>query len=61
MRHAAFFESFNTMKNRMMKILKNTSIWSKIMGPVLDSYNSSPHSTTKIAPNKGNKDNEIKY
>jgi hypothetical protein len=49
------------MKNRMMKILKNTSIWSKIMGPVLDSYNSSPHSTTKIAPNKGNKDNEIKY
>ena len=60
--HAPFVESFNkTMKNRMMKYmkLKNTSNWSKIMSPVLDAYNSSPHSTTKIAPNKVNKDNEI--
>ena len=49
------------MKNRMMKYmkLKNTSNWSKIMSPVLDAYNNSPHSTTKIAPNKVNKDNEI--
>jgi hypothetical protein len=54
--------NFNkTMKNRMMKYmkLKNTSNWSKIMSPVLDAYNNSPHSTTKIAPNKVNKDNEI--
>jgi transposase InsO family protein len=60
--HAPFVESFNkTMKNRMMKYmkLKNTSNWSKIMSPVLDAYNNSPHSTTKIAPNKVNKDNEI--
>ena len=31
----------------------------KIMGPVLDAYNNNPHSITKIAPNKVNKDNEI--
>jgi transposase InsO family protein len=60
--HAPFVESFNkTMKNRMMKYmkLKNTDNWSKIMTPVLDAYNNSPHSTTKIAPNKVNKDNEM--
>ncbi len=39
--------------------LKNTDNWSKIITPVLDAYNNSPHSTTKIAPNKVNKDNEI--
>ena len=45
----------------MMKYmkLKNTDNWAKIMSPVLDAYNNSPHSTTKIAPNKVNKDNEI--
>ena len=49
------------MKNRMMKYmkLKNTDNWSKIISPVLDAYNNSPHSTTKIAPNKVNKENEI--
>jgi hypothetical protein len=60
--HAPFVESFNkTMKNRMMKYmkLKNTDNWSKIMGPVLDAYNNTPHSTTKIAPNKVNKENEV--
>jgi hypothetical protein len=60
--HASFVESFNkTMKNRMMKYmkLKNTDNWSKIVSPVLDAYNNSPHSTTKIAPNKVNKENEI--
>ena len=60
--HAPFVESFNkTMKNRMMKYmkLKNTDNWSKIMGPVLDAYNNNPHSITKIAPNKVNKENEI--
>ncbi len=45
----------------MMKYmkLKNTDNWSKIVRPVLDAYNNSPHSTTKIAPNKVNKENEI--
>ncbi len=38
--------------------LKNTDNWSKIMGPVLDAYNNSPHSMTKIAPYKVNKDNQ---
>jgi hypothetical protein len=49
------------MKNRMMKYinLKNTDNWSKIVSPVLDAYNCSPHSTIKIAPNKVNKNNEI--
>jgi hypothetical protein len=57
--HASSVESFNkTMKNRMMK-LKNTDKCSKIISPVLDAYNNSPHSTTKIAPNKVKKDNEI--
>ncbi len=42
----------------MMKYmkLKNTDYWSKIKSPA---YNNSPHSTTKIAPNKVNKENEI--
>ena len=60
--HAPFVESFNkTMKNRMMKYMrsKNTDNWAKIMNPVLDAYNTSPHSATKIAPNKVNKDNEV--
>jgi hypothetical protein len=49
------------MKNRMMKYMKlnSTDNWSKIMGPVLDAYNNSPHSITKIAPDKVNKDNEM--
>ncbi len=42
-----------------LNALKNTDNWSKIKSPVLDAYNNSPHSTTKIAPNKVNKDNEI--
>ncbi len=60
--HAAFVESFNkTMKNRMMKYmkLKNTDNWSKIVSPVSDAYNNSPHSTNKIAPNKVKKENEM--
>jgi hypothetical protein len=49
------------MKKRMTKYmkLKNTDNWSKIVSPVLDAYNNSPHSTAKIAPNKVSKDNEI--
>ncbi len=60
--HASFVESCNkTMKNRMMIYmrLKNTDNWSKIVSPVLDAYNNSPNSTTKLAPNKVNKENEI--
>ncbi len=30
-----------------------------MISPVLDAYNNSPHSTTKIAPNKVKKENEI--
>jgi hypothetical protein len=40
--------------------LKNTDNWAKIMTPVLDAYNNTPHSTTKIAPNKVNEDNKYK-
>ena len=51
------------MKNRMMKYmkLKNTDNWAKIMSPVLDAYNNSPHSTTKIAPNKSIKIMKFRY
>ncbi len=51
LKHAPFVESFNkTMKNRMMKYmkLKNIDNWAKIMTPVLEAYNNTPHSTTKI-------------
>ncbi len=37
-----------------------TDNWSKIVSPVLDAYNNSPHSTTKIAPYKVNKYNDFK-
>ncbi len=49
------------MKKRMIryKKLKNTDNCSKIVTPVLDAKNNSPHSTTKISPNKVNKDNEM--
>ncbi len=49
------------MKNRAMKYmkLKHTDKLSKIVGPVLDAYDNNPHSITKIASNKVNKDNEI--
>ena len=60
--HAPFVESFNkTMKNRMMKYmkLKGTENWAKIMGPVLDSYNNTKHSSTGFEPNKVNKDNQL--
>jgi hypothetical protein len=48
------------MNNRMMEYMKliNTNNWSKV-SPGLDAYNNSPHSTTKIAPNKVTKDNDI--
>ncbi len=39
--------------------IKNTDSWAKIISHVLDVYNNSPHSVTKIAPNKVNKDHEI--
>ncbi len=45
----------------MMKYMKlqNTDDWSKIMTPVLDAYNNTSHSISKIAPHKVNKDNDI--
>jgi hypothetical protein len=39
--------------------LKGTENWAKIMGPVLDSYNNTKHSSTGIEPNKVNKDNQL--
>ncbi len=39
--------------------LKNTDNWSKIKSPVLDEYNNSPHTASKIASNKVN--DNIKY
>ncbi len=38
---------------------KNTGNQSKIVSPVLELNNNIPDSTTKIAPNKANIDNEI--
>ena len=32
--------------------LKNSYYWAKIMAPVLEAYNNTPHSTTKRAPKK---------
>ena len=52
--HAPFVESFNkTMKNRLYKYmaLHRTDNWAKAMEKVLDGYNSTPHSSTGIAPN----------
>ncbi len=51
------------MKNQMMKCmkLKNTDNWAKMMGPVLDAYNNSPHTAIKIEPNKMNKIIKFKY
>jgi hypothetical protein len=61
--HASSVESFiKTMKNRMKYMnlkLKHSVNWSKIVSPVLNTYNNSPHSPTKISPNNAKKDNEI--
>ena len=60
--HASFVESFNrTMKNRMYKYMHahHTDQWAKIIPELLNAYNDTPHSSTKIAPNDINKSNEI--
>jgi len=59
--HAPFIEVFNkTIKYKLMKYmeLNDTKNWSEFLQPVLDAYNNTPHSTTKVAPNKVNKSNE---
>ena len=58
--HAPFVESFNkTMKNRLYKYmaLHRTDNWAKAMEKVLDGYNSTPHSSTGIAPNDISEEN----
>jgi transposase InsO family protein len=60
--HAPFVEVFNrTLKTMMMKYMKltNTYNWSKILGPCLDSYNSTKHSATGVAPNNVNSSNQV--
>ncbi len=42
----------------MVSIAKSEAAASPVT-PVLDAYNNSPHSATKIAPNKVDKENEI--
>ncbi len=44
-----------------MKFTKNTDNWSKIASPVLDAYNNSPHSTTKMHLTKLIKKMEFNY
>ena len=59
--HAPFVESFNrTMKNRLYKYmaLHRTDNWAKALDKVLDGYNNTPHSSTGIAPNDINEENE---
>jgi hypothetical protein len=60
--HAPFVEVFNrTLKTMMMKYMKltNTDNWSKMIGPCLDSYNSTKHSATGVAPNDVNSSNQV--
>ena len=59
--HAPFVEVFNkTIKYKLIKYmeLNDTKNWIEFLQPVLDAYNNTPHSTTKVAPNKVNKTNE---
>lgn len=60
--HAPFVEVFNrTLKTMMMKCMKLTSTddWSKTIGPCLDSYNSTEHRATGIAPNDVNSSSQV--
>jgi hypothetical protein len=53
--HAPFVEAFNkTMKNRMYKYMTihDTDNWASVIKVLLEAYNNTPHSSTKIAPNK---------
>jgi hypothetical protein len=59
--HAPFIEVFNkTIKYKLIKYmeLNDTKNWSQFLEPVLEAYNNTPHSTTKVAPNKVNESNE---
>ena len=58
--HGPFIESFNkTMKNKMYKYMAyhDTDNWSDVVDILVDAYNDTPHSSTKIAPNKINSSN----
>ena len=52
-------KSYYEEQNDAIHELKNTDIWSKTMGPVLDAYYNNPYSITKIAPIKVYKYNEM--
>jgi hypothetical protein len=59
--HAPFIEVFNkTIKYKLVKYmeLNGTKNWLEFLEPVLEAYNNTPHSTTKVAPNKVDKSNE---
>ena len=58
--HAPFIESFNkTMKNKLYKYMNylDTDNWTDAIDDILESYNNTPHSATKISPNKINSGN----
>jgi hypothetical protein len=58
--HAPFVESFNkTMKNKMYKYMRvnDTKDWASALPDLVDAYNDTKHSTTKMAPNDVNKTN----
>jgi len=60
--HAPFVESFNkTMKNKLYKYMAyhDTANWSDVLDILVDAYNNTPHSSTKIAPNKINQTNQL--
>jgi len=58
--HAPFIESFNkTMKHKLYKYMNyhDTDNWTDAIDDILESYNNTPHSATKISPNKINTGN----
>ena len=60
--HAPFVESFNkTMKNKLYKYMAyhDTANWSDVLDILVDAYNNTPHTSTGIAPNKINQNNEL--
>ena len=57
--HAPFVESFNrTMKRMMTNYMESNGIqtWTNVYRDLINSYNSTKHSTTKFAPNDITKD-----
>ena len=61
MSYAPFVVVFNkTIKYILIKYmeLNDTKNWLEFLEPVLEAYNNTPHSKTKVAPNKVDK-NEV--